>query len=237
LGITSAQLRAPDYALLCKQHEAYIQSLRSLGLEVIALEALSNYPDAYFVEDVAVVTPEVAVITNPGAAPRKGEEEQIEPVLKKYRQLERIRPPGTLEGGDVLMAGSHFVIGISERTNREGANQLGQILHKFGYSWSTIGVKAGLHLKSSVNYVGKNTLLITEDLADQDAFSDYEKIVLERGEEYAGNTLLINDHLIMPKGFPKTKKKLLAVGYEIIELDVSEVQKMDGGLTCMSLRF
>lgn len=237
LGITTAQLGAPEYSRLCRQHEAYVQSLRSLGLEVTVLEALPNYPDAYFVEDVAVVTPDVAILTNPGAAPRKGEEEEINSVLAKYRQLERIQPPGTLEGGDVLMAGSHFFIGLSERTNREGANQLGRILHKFGYSWSLVEVKAGLHLKSSVNYVGKNTLLITEDLAAQDTFSDYEKIVLGRGDEYAGNTLLINDHLIMPEGFPDTKKKLLTLGYEIIELDVNEVRKMDGGLTCMSLRF
>jgi dimethylargininase len=236
-GITTSRLDAPSYALITKQHRAYINTLRLLGLEVLVLQALPNYPDAYFIEDTAVVTPQVAIIANPGAESRKGEEAAVEPVLGRYRKIRRIRPPGTLDGGDVLAAGSHFIIGISARTNKEGAEQLGRILEDHGNTWSAVIVKTGLHLKSSVNYIGKNTLLITEELAGLDEFAGYDKIILHGDEEYAANTLLINDDLITALGFPRTKERLGRLGLNVIELDVSEARKMDGGLTCMSLRF
>lgn len=236
-GITTSNHGASSYELIMKQHEAYGKTLRSLGLELIVLNALPNYPDAYFVEDTAVVTPNVAIVTNPGAESRRGEEATVETVLAKYRKTVRIQTPGTVDGGDVLMVGSHFFIGISERTNKEGAEQLGSIFKEYGNTWTTVIVEEGLHLKSSVNSIGKNTLLITERFAGRDEFKGYDKIILDKTEEYAGNTLLINDCLITPKGFPNTMKKLEATGLDIIELDVSEVRKMDGGLTCMSLRF
>ena len=236
-GITTSNLGTPRYELMMKQHEDYIKTLRSLGLELIVLDALPDYPDAYFVEDTAVVTPDVAIITNPGNKDRQGEEDTIERALAVYRKTVRIHAPGTVDGGDVLMVGAHFFIGISERTNREGATQLGRILEEYGYTWATVCVEAGLHLKSSVNYIGKNTLLITEKFAGRDEFKGYDTIIVNKTEEYAANTLLINDSLITPKGFPNTIKKLESTGFDIIELDVSEVRKMDGGLTCMSLRF
>jgi dimethylargininase len=236
-GITTSNLGPPRYESMMKQHQDYIKTLRSLWLEVIVLNPLQNYPDAYFVEDTAVVTPEVAIITNPGVEDRKGEEDTIERALATYRKTVRIHAPGTVDGGDVLMVGAHFFIGISERTNREGATQLGCIFEEYGYTWATVFVETGLHLKSSVNYIGKNTLLITEQFACRDEFKDYDTIIVNKTEEYAANTLLINNNLITPKGFPNTIKKLEATGLDIIELDVSEVRKMDGGLTCMSLRF
>jgi len=236
-GITTSNLGPPHYELMMKQHEDYIKTLRSLGLELIVLDTLPDYPDAYFVEDTAVVTPDVAIITNPGVEDRKGEEDTIERALATYRKTVRIHAPGTVDGGDVLMVGAHFFIGISERTNNEGATQLGCILEEYGYTWTTILVEAGLHLKSSVNYIGKNRLLITERLAGRDEFKGYDRIIVDKTEEYAANTLLINNSLITPKGFPNTMKKLESRGFDIIELDVSEVRKMDGGLTCMSLRF
>ncbi len=236
-GITSANLGTPDYAHMVDQHQAYIQALESLGLEVIVLDAELNYPDAYFVEDVAIVTPDVAVITNPGAPARKGEEDSIEPVLARYRPTVRIQPPGTVEGGDVLMVGTHFFIGISERTNLEGATQLGNVLERYGNTFTLVHIQAGLHLKSSVNYAGKNTLLVCEDFAERGEFQGYHTIVVPQIEAYAANTLWANDHLITPAGFPETRKRLVALDLPIIELDVSEAHKMDGGLTCMSLRF
>jgi len=236
-GITTSNLGLPHYELMIKQHEDYIKTLRSLGLQLIVLEPLPDYPDAYFVEDTAVVTPDVAIITNPGNKDRQGEEDTIERALAAYRKTVRIHAPGTVDGGDVLMVDSHFFIGISERTNREGAAQLGCILEEYGYNWSTIYVEAGLHLKSSVNYIGKNTLLITGKFAHHNEFKGYDTIIVNKTEEYAANTLLINNSLITPKGFPNTIKKLESTGFDIIELDVSEVRKMDGGLTCMSLRF
>jgi dimethylargininase len=236
-GITTSDLGTPSYELIIKQHGAYIEALQSVGLEVIALDQEPDFPDAYFVEDTAVVTPDVAVITNPGAEDRKGEEDTIEPLLSKYRKTLRIQPPGTLDGGDVLMVDTHFFIGISKRSNREGAEQLGRILEKYGNSWTAIPVDTGLHLKSFVNFVGNNTLLITEDFADLNEFKRFDKIIINKNEEPAANTLLINDCLIIPEGFPDTRKKLVTLGLDIIELDVSEARKMDGGLTCMSIRF
>jgi len=236
-GITTFKLGPPHYELMMKQHEDYTKTLRSLGLELIVLNSLPDYPDAYFVEDTAVVTPDVAIITNPGVEDRKGEEDTIERALATYRKTVRIHAPGTVDGGDVLMVDSHFFIGISERTNREGAKRLGSIFEEYGYTWATVCVEAGLHLKSSVNYIGNNTLLITEKFAGRDEFKQYDKIIVDKTEDYAANTLLINNSLIIPKGFPNTMKKLESRGFDIIELDVSEVRKMDGGLTCMSLRF
>ena len=236
-GITTSDLETPSYELIVKQHGAYIQTLKSLGLEVIVLDPEPDYPDAYFVEDTAVVTPDVAVVTNPGAEARKGEEDTIEPLLSEHRKTVCIQPPGTLDGGDVLMVDTHFFIGISKRSNWEGAEQLGRILEKYGNSWAAIPVHSGLHLKSCVNFVGNNTLLITEDFAYLNEFKEYDKIILNKEEEFAANTLLLNDCLIIPKGFPDTRKKLETLGLDIIELDVSEARKMDGGLTCMSIRF
>jgi len=236
-GLTTSSLGSPDYGLMKHQHETYVETLRSLGLKVIELEALPDYPDAHFVEDAAVVTPRVGIITRPGAVARRGEEETIAPVLAGYRKIEQIRPPGTLDGGDVLAVDNHFFIGISHRTNHEGANQLGRILQEHGHTWTPVPVEAGLHLKSGVNDLGDGTLIITRPFADLECFAPYRKWVLDPDEAYAGNTLLINGALIMPAGFPKTKKKIEAMKREIIELDVSEARKMDGGLTCMSLRF
>ena len=234
---TSAHLGEPDYARMLDQHAAYVETLRSLGLQVDVLEPLPGYPDAYFVEDPAVVTAELAVLTHPGAVPRQGEVEAIAPALERYRQTARIQPPGTLEGGDVLIVDRHVWIGISARTNLAGATQLGSLLAADGYTWSPVPVPAGLHFKSSVSYVGKNTLLLTADFARLGLFAAYEKIIVDPAEGYAANTLLVNDTLILPQGFPRTREQLEPLGLRIIALDVSEARKMDGGLTCMSLRF
>ncbi|VFQ45275.1 dimethylarginine dimethylaminohydrolase family protein [Desulfoluna butyratoxydans] len=236
-GITTQALGAPDYDTMLAQHAAYVQALKDLGIAVEELEAEEAYPDAHFVEDTAVVFPEAAVITNPGADARKGEEVTIEKALAAHRTLEKITAPGTVDGGDILMVDRHFFIGVSDRTNQEGASQLGDIVSRHGYTWTPVPVAAGLHFKSSVNYVGKNTLLVTDAFKDRSELKDYTLIVLDPEEEYAGNTLLINDTLIMPKGFPKTRAKLEALELPIVELDTSETRKMDGGLTCLSLRF
>jgi len=155
-GLTTSDLGAPDFKRMTAQHDAYVRGLSALGLEVTVLAPELEFPDAHFVEDTAVVTPDIAVITNPGALARQGEEKTIEPVLAAFRPIDRIEPPGTLDGGDVLMLGSHFFIGISERTNPEGAEQLGKILERFGNTWTAVDVGKGLHLKSGVNAVGGN---------------------------------------------------------------------------------
>jgi dimethylargininase len=236
-GLTTAKLGPPSYELILKQHASYVGALKTIGIDVIELDPQPDYPDAHFVEDTAVVIPEVAIITRPGAVSRQGEEESIAEVLRQYREIEHIQAPGTLDGGDVLMIANRFFIGISERTNPEGAKQLGRILEKYGKTWTTIQVGARLHFKSSVNYVGKNSLLVTQDFASHEALNATDKIIVDKEEEYSANTLWINDHLLMPRGFPGTKTKLKSLDLPIIELDVSEMQKMDGGLTCLSIRF
>jgi dimethylargininase len=237
-GLTISRSSEPaDYYLILQQHVAYVEKLKYLGLEVIVLDPLPDYPDAYFVEDIAVVTDDIAVITNPGAKARQGEEESIARVLAGYRKIEHIHPPGTVDGGDVLQIGNHFFIGRSQRTNQEGADQLGRILQRHGNTWTAIPVREGLHFKSSVNYVGRNTLLVTENFVKHQKLKGFDLIVVNASEEHAANTLLVNDHLLMPGGYPRTRRKLESLALEIIELDTSELLKMDGGLTCMSIRF
>lgn len=236
-GITTSQLGKPDYSRMLTQHAAYEEALRYLGLEIIHLEALAGYPDAYFVEDTAVVLPELAVITRPGALARQGEEKSIAQALSSYRALAHIQPPGTLEGGDVFLVERRLYIGVSERTNLAGAQQLADLAAPHGYQASFVPVGAGLHLKSSANPVGEDTLLVTQEFASREEFTPFRKIILDPQEIYAANTLWINDHLITPAGFSHTREQLEKLGMPVIELDVSEAQKMDGGLTCMSLRF
>ena len=236
-GITTVREAKPDYETLLLQHAAYISTLQDLGLSVEVLKPLQEYPDAYFVEDTAVVTKEVAIIARPGAESRRGEELEVEPVLARHIPVAPIQAPGTVEGGDVLMVGKDVFVGISERTNQEGAHQLAEILAPYDYQVTTIPVSAGLHLKSSVNYAGENSLLVAQDYAGIPALNGYEKIIVDPRETYAANVLWINGSLLIPSGFPETRGKLEKLGLPLIELDVSEARKMDGGLTCMSIRF
>ncbi|MBN1938265.1 MAG: amidinotransferase [Candidatus Aminicenantes bacterium] len=236
-GLTTAGLGEPDFGRLLAQHAAYIETLLRLGLEVAVLPALPGFPDAYFIEDTAVVLPEVAVISRPGAPSRRDEAVTVKPALAEFRTIARIEPPGTLDGGDVLWAGERFFIGTSERTNAEGARQLGEIVAGYGYPWTGVPVGSGLHLKSFVNTLGGRILAVASGFEGAGAFGDYERIVLDPEEEYAANTLWINGTLVMPAGFPAAKEKLSRLGLPLVELEVSEMRKMDGGLTCLSLRF
>lgn len=236
-GLTTLQLGTPSFELAKRQHKQYVRALESLDLIVTVLDPLPGYPDAHFVEDTAVITPEIAVITNPGAASRRGEADAIEPVLAKDRETVRVSAPGTLDGGDVLMTGRHFLIGLSQRTNKEGAFQLGRTLEQYGYTWAPVPVLEGLHLKSNVSCIAENTLLVDGKVAGLHELRQYDKIIVDEREKSAASTLLINEWLMIPSGFPRTRRKLDALGLNIIELDISEMRKMDGGLTCMSLRF
>jgi dimethylargininase len=236
-GITTSKLGPPDYDKALGQFDAYVKTLINCGASLFVLDPLTGHPDAHFVEDTAVIVPEVAIITHPGAASRQGEVSSIESALQPFRNIKRIHPPGTIDGGDVLIIEGHVFIGLSDRTNEAGATQLGETLAGFGYTWEAVPVAAGLHFKSSVNAVGKDTLLTTRHFAEHPALAGFRRIVVSAQEEYAANTLLINGHLILPAGYPDTRDKLSRLGKPIIELDTSEFRKMDGGLTCLSLRF
>lgn len=236
-GLTNAQLGVPDFKTALNQHAQYVDVLLQCGLKVTVLEADERYPDGCFVEDTAIVTKKVAIITNPGAASRKGEEEGIKEVLSAYKSILAIRPPGTLDGGDVLQIDNHFYIGISQRTNLEGANQLSNILDLHGYSSSHIPVKSVLHLKSGITYLQNNTVVTIEEFKDHPAFAAFDKIVIADPASHVANCLPINDKLLISKGYPAFREQLSDWHLEIIEMDMSEFGKMDGGLTCLSLLF
>lgn len=236
-GLTTSGLGRPDLSLLLEQHSAYVETLRRLGLEVEVLSAAPGLPDAYFVEDTAVVIPEIAVITRPGAPSRRGETVSVESALARHRPLRRIELPGTLDGGDVLQAGGRFFIGLSARTNEDGARQLGAILSSFGHSWTAVPVEAGLHLKSSVNALGDRIVVLASGFPTKEIFRSYERIVLDPEDDYAANALWINGTILLPKGFPRAAEKIARLGLPIAEIETTEMRKMDGGLTCLSLRF
>ena len=235
-GETSVELGSPNLPLLMQQHQHYVDTLQSLGVEVTVLDELNDYPDAYFVEDVAIVVPEVAVLTRPGADSRRGEVEFIADSLARLRNLEVISEPGTLDGGDVLIVGRHCVVGLSERTNREGAEMLGEILAGYGYRTDIIDVTEALHFKSNVNFLDEHSLLVTQQSYWLDCLADYRKFVVPEGEEYAANVVWINGSILVSESYDGTCRLLQENGFNTIPMPTSEIEKMDGGLTCLSLR-
>ncbi len=242
-GITSSKLSKPSLPLTLDQHRAYCEALRKCGIDVTVLPADNRYPDSTFVEDTAIVTSSFAVISNPGADSRRGEISSMEPELKKFSCFHRfysIKAPGTLDGGDICEAGNHFFIGISERTNESGAEQLAGFLSKEGYTSSYIdirGSKTLLHLKSGIAFFDFNNLIVVEDLAQHTEFKHLNLIEVNNDEFYAANCIKVNDKVLFAEGFPKLQKKLIGLGYDMILLNMSEFRKMDGGLSCLSLRF
>lgn len=238
-GISSTHLCLPLYEKALQQHHAYLQALKKCGLEVEILNEDEGYPDSTFVEDTAVVTERVAIITRLGVPSRQGEEKEIKGCLQKFfAQIEQIKPPGTLEGGDVLRIEDLFFIGLSSRTNLEGALQLQTILWKYDYKACIIhDLPQGLlHLKSGITYLGDNQLLMTKDFCGQDFVGNFEPIIVPDGEEYAANSLRLNQYVLVPKGYKGTEKIIQSL-YPIILVETSEFQKIDGGLSCLSLRF
>lgn len=207
-------------------------------MAVTHLPASEEFPDSTFVEDAAVLTSEFAVITNPGADSRNGEIVEIESTLKGfYDKFYYITSPGTLDGGDILQAEDQFYIGISERTNEQGAHQLKELLEKEGFGATIIPLKEFFHLKTGIAYLGDNRMVVAGEFVDHPAFESYDKIVIGKEDEYSANCIRVNDYVILPAGFEATKRKFNEAGYQTIELDMSEVQKHDGGLSCLSLRF
>ena len=237
-GITTANLGVPDFENALVQHQDYISALKECGLEVTCLDVDENFPDSTFVEDVALMTSQCAIITNPGAESRRDEIRSIQPVIESfYHNIETIRNPGTVEAGDIMMVGSHFYIGLSERTNQVGADQMIACLEKYGLTGSTVTLSEVLHLKTGLGYLEDNKLLACGEFLTKPEFQQYNILEVNPNEAYAANSVWINGTVLTPKGFPKTKKLILATGYKVREVDVSEFQKIDGGLSCLSLRF
>jgi dimethylargininase len=240
-GLTTVDLGAPIYEKALEQHEQYCQALQQCGLTLTRLEADLRYPDSTFVEDTAILTDRCAILTRPGAFSRQGEVENIKETLARlYPSLHAIVPPGTLDGGDICEAENHFFIGISERTNEEGAWQLADLLVQEGYTSTCVDIRQVegiLHLKSGIAYLGDSRLVLIDELAHHKAFQGYDVIRVEPSESYAANCVRVNDHVLFAAGFPKLQAAIRNLGYSLIVLDMSEFQKMDGGLSCLSLRF
>ena len=240
-GLTTVNLGAPDVPRALDQHARYGEALERCGLALSRLEADPRFPDSTFVEDAAVLTPRGAILTRPGAPSRAGEVAGVEKALSAFfPSFSRIEPPGTVDGGDVCEAGDHFFIGISERTNAEGARQLARQLAQWGYTTSGVdvrGVSGILHLKSGIAAIDEKRLVVMEALADHPAFRGYERLLVNPDETYAANCVRVNDALLVAAGFPRFEASARRLGLEAIVLDMSEFEKMDGGLSCLSLRF
>lgn len=243
-GLTSVgqgALGLPVYTKVLEQHAAYCKALEACGLQLTVLEKDLDHPDSTFVEDTAVLTKNAAVLTRPGAESREGEVARIrEPLLRFFRKHHEITAPGTVDGGDICEAGNHFFIGVSHRTNEEGARQLGAFLAQEGYTSSWVDIRAMttiLHLKSGLSCIGENTLVVMEEMAGRPEFKDYRLIRVSEAESYAANCVRINDRVFLPSGFPGLEASLKQHGFSPLTLDMSEYRKMDGGLSCLSLRF
>lgn len=240
-GLTTVDLGKPDYLITLSQHDLYVDALKVCGLEIISLEPNSSYPDSTFVEDTAVLTPRCAVLTRPGAESRSGEVALIsDELVERFSEIRSIEEPGTVDGGDICEAGDHFFIGVSRRTNDAGARQLATILGEFGYTSDLIdirGLDSILHLKSGISFIGDNRMVVIDELADLVEFEGYDLLTVSEEELYAATCIRVNDRVLIASRFPKFAQQLDKLGVETIALDMSEFQKMDGGLSCLSLRF
>ncbi len=235
--------RSPiDVALARRQHRTYEHALEAAGCRVIALPADDDSPDAVFVEDVAVVLDEVAICTRPGATSRRAEVASVANALEAHRALRTIEAPGTLDGGDVLRIARTLYVGRSARTNASGIDQLrslvaGEALGGQGYEVRPVPVRGCLHLKSAVTLVSEDTVLINPAWVDRAHFRDLRQIDVDPAEPHAANALRVGGGVIYPACFPRTLRRLADAGIEITSVDVSELLKAEGAVTCCSLVF
>lgn len=240
-GITGAGLGAPDVALALAQHAAYCDALSGLGLSLTRLPADAAFPDSTFVEDTAIVTARGAIVARPGAAARRGEATAMRAALEaRFPVLPGIEPPGTVDGGDVCQAGDHFFIGLSQRTNSAGAEQLAAWLRSLEFTAITVDIRnvAGLlHLKSGIAWLGDRQMVVAEALAGHAGFRGYAQLVVRRKQTYAANCVRIDDSVLVPAGYPELAGQISALGHTVVPLDMSEFRKMDGGLSCLSIRW
>jgi dimethylargininase len=241
-GLTSSGAQAlPLVPKALEQHSAYCRALAECGLEVAVMAADEVFPDGTFVEDTFVIADRVAIATRPGAATRLGEVTSVASAVRRFRpQLVQIESPGTVDGGDICQVDNHFLIGLSARTNEAGAAQLAAILGRHQYTSSTVDIRSHrslLHLKSGIAYLGERRFLVAPGFPALREFDDYDKIEVESIEAYAANAVRVNDDVLIASGFPNLASALTKRGYRIRALDMSEFAKMDGGLSCLSLRF
>jgi dimethylargininase len=217
------------------QHQEYVNALTEIGCQIIGLPAETDLPDSVFVEDIAFILPEVAVITRPGADSRKPETKSIIQALSPYRALVRITEPATVDGGDVLVLGKNIYVGISTRSSEASVLQMQELLDGYGYKVTGVKTHDCLHLKTAVTQVDEKTLLINPKWVDNFHFKDFDWIEVDPSEPFAANCLPVNHQIIFPTAFPKTRVKLEARGCKIKAVTVDELAKAEGAVTCCSL--
>lgn len=224
-----------DFALAVEQHRQYERVLAELGCTIRRLPPLPDLPDSVFVEDTAVVLPEMTVITRPGAASRRPEVKSVADAMSQYRQLAFIESPGTLDGGDVLIVGRTIYVGASTRTNADGIRQLAQLASPHGYTVRALTTSGCLHLKSAVTQVAEDAILVNPDWVDVSAFGEMRRIEVHPDEPFAANSLWIDASVVYPGGFDETSARLSKAGIDLRIVETSELQKAEGGVTCCSL--
>jgi dimethylargininase len=230
--------RAPiDVERARRQHAGYVDALAALGCRVVALPALAGAPDGVFVEDTAVVLDEVAVITRPGAASRRAEVDSVAEALAAHRPLRFIESPGTLDGGDVLRIGRTLYVGRSARSNDDAIAQLRAHVAPFGYAVEGVPTRGCLHLKSAVTCVAEGVVLLQPEWVDRGPFAHLRAIEVDPAEEHAANALRIDGAIVYPDCFPRTRARLEDAGVRVVAVDVAELQKAEGAVTCCSIVF
>ncbi len=238
-GLRAVDVGAPDIGRLRAQHADYIAALKAEGAAVIELPAFEAYPDAHFVEDAALCLREGAVVTRPGAPSRLGEAAEMAPALQRfYDEVVTIEGPGTLEAGDVLTCEDEILVGRSARTDAAGIAELTRLVARWGYRVRELATPPGvLHFKTDCSLLDQETILSTARLAAAGGFGRYRVILTAEGEEAAANAIRFNGAVILPAGFPRTAETLDRAGYRVVTVGNSECAKLDGGMSCLSLRF
>jgi dimethylargininase len=233
--ITHIERTPIDVNIACAQHHEYVKALAEIECQIVELPAEADLPDSVFVEDIAFILDEVAVITRPGADSRKAETDSIIRALSPHRALVHVTEPATVDGGDVLVLGKNIYVGISTRSNNAAIRQLQELLDVYGYRVTGVEMHDCLHLKTAVTKVDENTLLINPNWGDNFHFKDFDWIIVDPSEPFAANCLPVNGHIIYPTSFPKTRAKLESRGYKIKAVTVDELAKAEGAVTCCSL--
>jgi dimethylargininase len=238
-GLRAEDIGTPDLDQMLADHAHYVATLKKTGAEVIELPPLEAFPDAVFVEDTTLCLPQGAIMMRPGAPSRMGEVAEIEPALRTvYDDIRRIDGPGHIEGGDILVTGREVLVGRSDRTDAAGVAELAGIIADWGHSLREVFTPPGvLHFKTDCSLLDAETILSTKRLDASGCFEGYRVLHVAEGEEAAANSIRFNQLVLCPAGFPRTAEMLSTAGYDVVEINNSECAKLDGGMSCLSLRF
>lgn len=238
-GLRADDQGDPDYAQFLQHHEAYVSALKAAGCQITVLDALEAYPDSVFIEDAALCIAGTAIVLRPGAQSRFGESAALMPSLAAaFKQVLNLNGDGYVDGGDILVTDTEVFIGLSSRTNQAGYDSLSELVKRLGYNPRKIITPVQiLHFKTDCGLLDSHTIFSSEALAATGCFKDYKVIIAPENESAAANLIRVNDTVFISDGYPKTKTVLQDAGYKVVSLPNSEAAKVDGGLSCMSLRF